>query len=201
MGDGLPSWVRSEPRWLATWAAAWLVVAGGVGCEMRDEPVRNAGTGVFWPPTTSAADSGDADRGGRSATEPEYVEGYDAAVRLAAAERRPLFVVFGASWCRWSGALARGPLADRDIVARSRRFVCVLVDADRDAATCREFGVSAFPTMLVIDADGHERFRSTGAAGAAGLAAALDAAGTPATARRRLTDDGRRADAARDVTR
>lgn len=159
-------------RYRAQAVAAALAVFVTAGCEIRDEHVRAAGSARLWPAARTADDAGGADAQFRDV---EFVEGYEAAARRAAAEGRPLLLVFGASWCRWSGELARGPLADRDVVARSRRFVCVFVDADRDAATCRTFGVTAFPTVLVLDSGGGERFRATGAGAGGSLAAALDA--------------------------
>ena len=182
----------------AVWAAATgLAVSWSGGCDVRDEPVRVAGDGGIWPASAPTSGPGGPERGERAGTELEFVEGYESAARLAAAEGRPLFLVFGASWCRWSGHLARGPLADRDIVARTRRFVCVFVDADRDAATCRMFDVAVFPTLIVIDGDGRECFRASGSTGAGGLAAALDATPGP----RRLAGDGRRTAETKDVTR
>lgn len=160
------------------------------GCDFRDEPVRPAaGATTVWPQVPR-----------RDANAVEYVEGYEAAFRRAAGEGRPLLLVFGARWCRWSGELAGGPLADRDVVARTRRFVCGLVDADRDAATCRAYGVTAFPTVVVLDADGAERFRAVGPDIATGLAAALDGVPDPAPPRR-LAGDGPPTGSARDVTR
>ena len=84
-----------------------------------------------------------------------------------------MLIVFRAGWCRWSGEFARGPLADRSVVSLARRFICVTADADRDAATCRAFDVRVFPTVVVLDAGGRERFRATGSAAADGLATAL----------------------------
>ena len=103
----------------------------------------------------------------------EYIEGYEAGRRRATAEGLPMLIVFRATWCRWSGELTKGPLADRGVVTAAQRFVCVTVDADRDADTCRDFGVSGFPTVIVLDTTGTERFRATGATAAAGLAVVL----------------------------
>ena len=50
------------------------------------------------------------------------------------------------------------------------------VDADRDAATCRSFGVQIFPTAIVLDRDRRERFRASGLAAREGLAVAVEAA-------------------------
>lgn len=156
-------------RWPCAAAVAACLAALG-GCEVRDEQVRSAGGARLWPAVSDGAMSQPA-----RSRDVEFVEGYDDAARQAAVDGRPLMLVFGASWCRWSGELARGPLADRDVVARTRRFVCVFVDADRDAATCRAFGVTAFPTVVVLDAGGAERFRAAGAGVGGSLAAALDA--------------------------
>jgi hypothetical protein len=64
-------------------------------------------------------------------------------------------------------------VADPRVVDLARRFVCVAVDADRDAATCREFEVTAFPTVILLDCAREERFRATGSSAAAGLASAM----------------------------
>ena len=64
-------------------------------------------------------------------------------------------------------------------MALSRRAVCVLIDADRDAETCRTLGVKGFPTLLVLDPDGTERFRATGRTLPDTLAAALATAFEP----------------------
>ncbi|NBW88175.1 MAG: hypothetical protein EBR23_15435, partial [Planctomycetia bacterium] len=104
----------------------------------------------------------------------EFVEGFEAGSRRASAGELPMLVVFRAGWCRWSAELAVAAAADPSIVALSRRFVCVTVDADRDVATCREFGVEAFPTVLLVEADGSERHRAVGAAAADSLATAME---------------------------
>ena len=179
-----------RPRWWPRVAAVTACLAAVGGCEVRDEQVRPAGGVRLWPVATDGA----APQPTRS-RDVEFVEGYEAAARRAAVEGRPVLLVFGASWCRWSDELARGPLADRDVVARTRRFVCAFVDADRDAATCRAFGVTAFPTVVVLDAGGTERFRAAGAGVGGSLAAALDAVPDPDGGTQRIAGD------AKDVTR
>jgi len=176
--------------------AVVVVVAALVGgCEVRDEPVRTEPRAAAFPmPTLEAGGGRRGPAPGATAAGIEYVEGYDAAARRAATTGMPLLLVFRAGWCRHSAAAARGPLASEALVARSRRFVCAAVDADRDAATCRAFAVTGFPTVIIVDAQGAERFRTTGSA-AEGLALAMDAvagaessvtqavaAGTPAPA-------------------
>jgi thioredoxin-like negative regulator of GroEL len=84
-----------------------------------------------------------------------------------------MLVVFRAAWCRWSGELVQAAVADPRVVRLSRRFTCMAVDADRHADACRQFGVQAFPTVIILDATGTERFRATGSAASAHIATAM----------------------------
>ena len=177
-------WSAARRATVVAVAASCLAALITVGCQVRDEPVTSPDGTTFWPRAPRAIT-----RPTRVATEVAYMEDYDAATQRARAEGRPLLLVFRASWCRWSGALARGPLADPRIVALTRRCVCTQVDADRDAATCRSFGVTAFPTVIVLDALGRECFRGTGASAAGDLAAALDAAPPGGGAEERLAGE------------
>jgi len=147
------------------------------GCEVRDEQPVGGGS-AWW----GAGPVATAPAGRLITTSPaaatdgpviEFVEGFQAGRRRATATGLPMLVVFRAGWCRWSGELAAAAAADPHLVSLSRRFVCVTVDADRDAATCREFGVQAFPTVVLVEADGRERHRAVGAAAADGLARAM----------------------------
>jgi hypothetical protein len=166
-----------HPSHLTSWIAVGSLAVIGciVGCSVRDEEVRPAAATRAWSdaalevsrrgaePRPEATDNGGI----------EYVEGYLAGRRRATAEGLPMLLVFRATWCRWSGELAHGPLADRGVVTAARRFVCVTNDADREADTCRDFGVTGFPTVIVVDAAGQERFRATGAAAAERLAVVM----------------------------
>lgn len=167
-----------QARRLAPLAA----VAAALGCEVRDEPAAPAAAGWRVMPVVDTRPLLEATA---APTAIEYVEGFDSGLRRAAEDGRPLLTVFRASWCRWSAELGQGVLADPRVIGLSRRFVCVAVDADRDAATCRRFDVDRFPTVLLCDATGTERFRTTGSA-AAGLADAMAGLLEAAGDRRRI---------------
>jgi hypothetical protein len=173
----LRSWHHA--RRLAPLAA----LAAVLGCEVRDEPAAPAASGWRVLPVVESAPLLHA--AAATPTAIEYVEGFDSGLRRAAEDGRPLLAVFRGAWCRWSAELAQGALADSRVVGLSRQFVCVAVDADRDAATCRRFGVDRFPTVLVCDASGAEQFRTTGSA-AEGLADAMTAVLEAGGGRRRI---------------
>ncbi|MEI6240605.1 MAG: thioredoxin family protein [Planctomycetia bacterium] len=149
--------------------AAALCLVAVAGCDIRDEAPRSPQpllgdgtvTGLRGPPAI------------------EYVGGHEAGRQRAQAEDRPLLLVCTASWCRFSTDMMQRTLRDPRLVALSRRAVCVLIDADRDAETCRALGVNGFPTLLVLDSDGTERLRATGRSSPDTLAAALETAFEP----------------------
>jgi hypothetical protein len=161
-------------------AVAALALVAGNGFEVHDEVVARTKpravrlAAVPTDPATAAI---------------EYVEGYDAGARRAAAEDRPMLVIFRAGWCRWSAELAQGPLADRRLVAHSRKFVCVVIDADRHAADCKRFGVKEFPTVLLASSGGTEYRRWTGCPTVEDLVTAMNGE-TPA-GRMAATDEGK----------
>lgn len=157
-------------------AATLLALACAAGCNVRDEPTVGGGDTRWWSTATGGANTGliaGTPPAQRPATTIEYVESFEAAAQRAASGRLPMLVVFRAEWCRWSGELVTAAVADPRVVDLARRFVCVAVDADRDTATCREFGVTAFPTVILLDAAHEERFRATGSSAAPGLASAM----------------------------
>jgi len=151
-------------RWLAGLAmllAVMLAVWGGF--EIRDEAVESPAPRSVRL-TAAASEPGNAI---------EYVEGYEAGRRRAAAENRPMLVVFRAAWCHWCAEFAQSTLVDRRLVGLSRQFVCVMVDADRHTADCRRFGVKEFPTVLMTTSEGDEYRRWTGCLSADELVAAM----------------------------
>lgn len=168
----------AAPRAASLLAAGLLALAGMAGCSVRDEPTVGGSDTRWWSTATGGSASGliaGAPQAQRPAATIEYVEDFSAAQKRADGGRLPMLVVFRADWCRWSGELVTAAVADPRVVDLARRFVCVAVDADRDQATCRTFTVGAFPTVILLDADGEEQFRATGSSAAAGLAPAMAA--------------------------
>lgn len=173
--DGrLESRLGPPGRW---WPA--LVCLAATGCDIRDEVVEpTRATADRLLRAEALADGGmlGAAAGGPVAVRHtiEYVDSLAAALARAAADGRPVLAVCRASWCRWSADFAQGTLTDPRIVDLSRRFVCVMVDADRNADACRKLGVTAFPTVLVLAADGGERTRTVGRPTLATLTSAME---------------------------
>lgn len=162
---------RFPPLLLAT-----ALALPAAGCSVRDEQAVSGGRSSWWSAVDGSGDGGlitGSPADPVSAAVIEYVEGFEAGRRRSADAGLPMLVVVRATWCPWSGELVQATAGNPRIVELSRRFVCVAVDADRDPATCRELGIVAFPTVVLIDTAGAERHRATGSSASSGLAAAM----------------------------
>lgn len=157
-------------------AALISVMILPVGCDVRDEEARH-GPQSPWPPQMVERLTAPSQRATESTpSEPaiELVDGYAAGSRRAADTGLPMLLVFRASWCRWSDGFVAHALDDAHLAKLADNCICVAVDPDREPATCRSFGVHAFPTAIVLDRERRESFRASGADARAGLAVALD---------------------------
>lgn len=157
---------RSRMRWFL--AVAWLVCSG---CEIRDAtPVPNASQNrPFGANDAEALPEGLAT--GRIA-----FEGFERGCQVSRAQQKPLLVFFTAGWCKYCHQMANEAFTQEAVVRLSRRFVCVLVDADAEPAVCRDFEVRHFPTVQFVSPSGVRLNRVTGKQPAQQLIAQMNAA-------------------------
>ena len=80
----------------------------------------------------------------------EFVKGYQHGNDLARQLRRPMLLFFTAEWCQYCHQLAEEAFCNEEVVDLSRRFVCVVVDADAEPEICRRFQVRGYPTVLFV---------------------------------------------------
>ncbi|WP_418317859.1 thioredoxin fold domain-containing protein [Piscinibacter sakaiensis] len=88
----------------------------------------------------------------------------DAAFARAKAERKPLFLYWGAKWCPPCNHVQATLFNRQEFIARSRAFVPVYVDGDKPGAQRlgERFKVRGYPTMVLFSADGAELIRLPG---------------------------------------
>lgn len=104
------------------------------------------------------------------------------AFATAAAERKPLFLYWGAVWCPPCHALRTRIFPRPEIRARLAAAVPVYLDGDTERAQVwgEKLGTAGYPTVIVFDPDGREVTRLPGVLGvedfAELLTTALDAA-------------------------
>jgi thiol-disulfide isomerase/thioredoxin len=87
---------------------------------------------------------------------------YEAGMRSAQQQRRPVMIDFMASWCHWCKKLDREVYTSPEVIALSQEFVCVKVDGDRRPGLARKHRVSGYPTILFLGPKGQELSRVRG---------------------------------------
>ena len=101
-----------------------------------------------------------------------YVRGYEQARR----EEKPMLVLFTVQGCGYCEQMIREASADEQVVRLSKRFVCILVDADLEPEICRDFRVRGYPTVQFISPRGVPLNRMMGKTPAQQLAVEMQAA-------------------------
>ena len=96
--------------------------------------------------------------------------------QAAAKHGLPCLLFFTAEWCTYCHQMEAAAFTDDAVGALADGFVCILIDADREPALCRHYGVSGFPTIQFIAPDGRMLHRLVGRQTAAKLATAMQAA-------------------------
>jgi thiol:disulfide interchange protein len=80
----------------------------------------------------------------------------------ASSESKPVFVVFETSWCGYCRKMNRTTFKDPAVVDVLNGMVAIKVNADDDRELASRYGVSGYPSLLVLDAAGRVRARTSG---------------------------------------
>lgn len=105
---------------------------------------------------------------GASSTPEGWIDDYDAALKRAAAEKRPVLVNFtGSDWCGWCKRLSREVFAtDVFRKAAAEKYVLLFIDSPRDKSLLSDhareqnpqlgerYGIRGYPTVVLLDAQG-----------------------------------------------
>jgi thiol:disulfide interchange protein len=158
-------WKQSlSPRWAAPLAALVLLAALGSGCGlMSDEPV---------PLSLREVPSSLIERHGSL----HFVVDPNVGCQIASKQGLPCLLFFTAEWCTYCHQMEDTAFRDGEVAALAEGFVCILVDADRYPQLCSQYGVSGFPAVQFIAADGRALHRLTGRQSAMELATGMRAA-------------------------
>jgi thiol-disulfide isomerase/thioredoxin len=96
--------------------------------------------------------------------------GGDEAAALGLPEGRPAILHFSADWCGPCAGVRR--VVD-DVCAELPGVAHLEIDMDANPAAARQLSVMSLPTTFVFDADGQQRYRTSGVPKAADLRSAL----------------------------
>lgn len=112
-----------------------------------------------------------ADRAAPRAKHPVAFQGdFEAALAEAKSRGRRLFVDFQTTWCGPCHLMAQIVYTAAPVAEAAEDVVAVQVDGDDRRDLVDRFGVSAYPTMILLDSDGTEIRRAVGYRGVAAMA-------------------------------
>jgi thioredoxin-related protein len=85
-----------------------------------------------------------------------------AALAAAATSGKPVMAYFSSSRCSWCARLDRETFGDAGVRGLAGGFEAARVDAGKDPAAGRAYGIPALPTVLFLNADGKTLHRVVG---------------------------------------
>lgn len=92
-----------------------------------------------------------------------WMKSYEAAVKSARASKKLLLIDFYTDWCGYCKKLEAEVYPDPKVIQFSGQLVAVKLNAEREGrALAQKYGVTGFPTVLYLDADGGEWGRMPG---------------------------------------
>lgn len=101
-------------------------------------------------------------RAARSGPAVHFSHDFAAAQAQAIAEGKRLFIDFETDWCGPCKQMDQWVYTADEVVVAAVHLVAVKVDADESRDLVKRFDVSAYPTLILLDADGTEIARHVG---------------------------------------
>jgi thiol-disulfide isomerase/thioredoxin len=86
----------------------------------------------------------------------------DEALKVAKAEKKPVFIDFYADWCAPCRMFAAQTLPDPRVQKVIKSFVLAKINVDQNQPTAQSYSVRGIPALIVVDADGKALARTTG---------------------------------------
>jgi thiol:disulfide interchange protein len=74
--------------------------------------------------------------------------------KLAQQQHKPILLDLYAEWCGPCKEMLRTTYKDKQVVARAKQFVPVLINSDKQPEVAEKYGVDALPTVIFLDANG-----------------------------------------------
>ena len=91
-----------------------------------------------------------------SATESEIIEwqDYHTGMEKAESEDIPVMIDFYTDWCSFCKLMDENTYTDEDVIAKSRSFVAIKVEAEKEADVSQNYEVKGYPTIFFLMPNG-----------------------------------------------
>lgn len=91
-----------------------------------------------------------------------WIYSYEDALKAASAQNKPIMAGFYTTWCGWCRKLDETSYVDGAVVAASKEYVCLKVDAEKRRDVAGGYGVRTMPSILFLDPSGRVIWREFG---------------------------------------
>jgi len=105
---------------------------------------------------------GDKEEAAPAPTSISCVENYEAALAMAKEKDQRVFIDFYTDWCYWCKVLDTSTYADPSVIAMSADLVFAKINAEVDTLIAQKYGVTGYPTLILMENDGTEIERIVG---------------------------------------
>jgi thiol:disulfide interchange protein DsbD len=75
--------------------------------------------------------------------------------KTAKLQHKPILIDLYAEWCGPCKEMLRTTYKDKQVVARSKQFVPVLINVDKQPEVAAKYGVEAIPTVIFLNSKGN----------------------------------------------
>lgn len=82
-----------------------------------------------------------------------WIYSYSEALTRASFEQKLVMMDFYADWCGWCKKMDSETYQDSKVIAASKNFICLKIDADRYPEIAAGYGVTGYPTILFVDSN------------------------------------------------
>lgn len=91
-----------------------------------------------------------------------WEDSYQAALKKAAAENKPVMAFFYTNSCAWCNKLVSETFQDKSVEEASGNFICVKIDGEKDRDLVYRYMVKGFPAIFFLDPSGRIIWREFG---------------------------------------
>lgn len=84
----------------------------------------------------------------------KWNEDFNAAAKIAKKTGKLMMVDFYADWCGPCKQMLATTYKDKNVVAKSKNFVPVLINTDHNPDLAKKYGIEGIPTVMFMKADG-----------------------------------------------
>ncbi len=92
----------------------------------------------------------------------QWLKDFDSAKAAAAKNNKLILAVFSTAWCGPCKAMVRNVYPKKEVIAALDAYVPVYIDGDKFRKLGAQYGIEAYPTFLLLDAEGHPLHRFVG---------------------------------------